>query len=329
MIREYIRLFKARGYMKRNLPFLYSWHAYVGYELDLYEAFKKPKTVDEVSKDLTLNEDLLVRWVEVGGVIGYLKQRSKQRYQTVKRFMVPSSKNNPRSTGVLLKEMMELHIPTLIKYPKLMREDQKETFDQKEHGMVVAQTSSLLEQLAVPRVMKVIKEAKPKTLVDVGCGSGGYLQKLSNKFPKVRMTGIELNEEVAEEAAKNCQEQERIKIICADVQEWTPESKVDFVMINNVLHYVSSEERVKLFKSISQWLNKKGTLSVVTPIHNSKHGGQFSSVFNSFFTAFENLYPLPSEKDLQELARSSGMKVERMKPIIKEGGWYQITLTKK
>ncbi|WP_417897183.1 class I SAM-dependent methyltransferase [Bacillus haimaensis] len=328
MISEYVRLFKARGYMKRNLPFLYSWHAYVGYELDLYEAFKKPKTITEVAQEFSLKEDLLVRWVEVGGVIGYLKQRSKQRYQTVKRFMVPSSKNNPRSTGVLLKEMMELHIPTLIKYPKMMQEDQKESFNQDKHGMVVAQTSSLLEQLAVPRVMKVMKKANPKRVVDVGCGSGGYLLKLSKKFPKAEMLGIELNEDVAKEAKRNCMEQEQIEILCNDVQEWSPESKVDFVMLNNILHYISPKDRTTLFKNIDEWLNRKGTLSIVTPIHNSKHGGQFSSVFNSFFTAFDNLYPLPSEDDLEELARQAGLKVEKMKPVIKEGGWYQITLTK-
>lgn len=99
----------------------------MGYELDLYEAFKKPKTVTEVAKEKELQEELLKRWVEVGGVIGYLKEKSKQRYQTVKKFMVPSSKQNPRSTGILLKEMMELHIPTLIKYPKMMTTDKKKS----------------------------------------------------------------------------------------------------------------------------------------------------------------------------------------------------------
>ncbi|WP_078381339.1 class I SAM-dependent methyltransferase [Sutcliffiella halmapala] len=328
MIKEYIRLIKARGYMKRNIPFLYSWHAYVGYELDLYEAFKKPKTINEVATENALKEDLLVRWVEVGGVIGYIKQRSKQRHQTVNRFMVPSSKNNPRSTGVLLKEMMELHIPTLINYPKLMKSTEKENFNQKEHGMVIAQTSSLLEQLAIPRVMKVVKQAKPKTLVDVGCGNGGYLLKLSQKFPKANMIGIELNEEVAEEAQNKCEQQKQINIICENVLEWKPDSKVDFVMLNNMLHYLSPKEREKLFRNIGKWLNKKGTLSIVTPLHNSKHGGPFSSVFNSFFTAFENLYALPSETDLEELAKAAGLKIKKMKPVIKEGGWYQFTLSK-
>jgi cyclopropane fatty-acyl-phospholipid synthase-like methyltransferase len=137
-----------------------------------------------------------------------------------------------------------------------------------------------------------------------------------------------LNEEVAEEAKRNCREQEQIEILCKDVQEWRPESKVDFVMLNNILHYISPKKRITLFKNINEWLNRKGTLSIVTPIHNSKHGGQFSSVFNSFFTAFDNLYPLPSSGDLEELARQAGLKVEKMKPVIKEGGWYQITLTK-
>ncbi|CAG9620506.1 class I SAM-dependent methyltransferase [Sutcliffiella rhizosphaerae] len=329
MIGEYIRLFKARGYMKRNLPFLYSWHAYVGYELDLYEAFKKPRTIIEVANDKSLQEDLLKRWVEVGGVIGYLRKKSKERYQTVKKFMVPASKYNPRSTGVLLKEMMELHIPTLIKYPKIMKSEEKEVFDQQEHGMVVAQTSSLLEQLAIPRVMKVMKKANPQTVVDVGCGSGGYLLRLSRKFPKIKMLGIELNKDVAKEAGEKCREQKQIDIVCEDVHEWSPKEKVDFVMLNNILHYISPHDRLKLFRKVSKWIPEKGVLSVVSPIHNSKHGGQFSSVFNSFFTAFENLYPLPSESDLIELANAANLKIQKMQPVIREGGWYQVTFTKK
>jgi cyclopropane fatty-acyl-phospholipid synthase-like methyltransferase len=328
MISEYVRLFKARGYMKRNLPFLYSWHAYVGYELDLYEAFKKPKTIMEVAEKHSFKEDLLKRWVEVGEVIGYLKKKSKERYQTVKRFMLPSSKHNPKSTGVLLKEMMELHIPTLIKYPKMMQSDKKEMFNQKEHGMVVAQTSSLLEQLVIPRVIKVMKKAKPKHVLDVGCGSGGYLLKLSQKFPKAKMLGVELNEDIAGEARNKCERQEQVEIVCEDVHNWSPEEKIDFTMLNNILHYISPDDRVELFKKISEWMLPKGTLSVVSPIHNSKHGGQFSSVFNSFFTAFENLHPLPSEKDLEDLAETAGLKVEKIQSVIKEGGWYQITIKK-
>ncbi|MFY4776706.1 hypothetical protein [Metabacillus sp. RGM 3146] len=129
IISDYVRVLKAREWMKRNMPFLYCWHAYVGYELDLYEAFKKPKTIKEAAMELSLKEDLLERWVDVGITIHYLKKASKERFKTAKSFMLPSSKKDPRSTGVLLKEMMELHIPTLLSFPDIMQTKVKQTFD--------------------------------------------------------------------------------------------------------------------------------------------------------------------------------------------------------
>ncbi|MBM7704622.1 class I SAM-dependent methyltransferase [Metabacillus iocasae] len=326
MINEYLRVFKARGWMKRNMPFLYSWHAYVGYELDLYESFKKPITIEEVAYKKSLREDLLQRWVEVGISIKYMKALSKGRFKTVRSFMLPSSKSNPRSTGVILKEMMELHIPTLLSYPDIMKKSQKQTFDHDEHGETVAQTSSLLEQLALPTLSRMIKKQNIQSLIDVGCGHGGYLQRLAGEFPDVQMIGIELNDDVAKEAINRCKDFNNIEIKCQDGNTWTPDEKVDLVLVNNLLHYISLNDRQSLFHQLSSWLHDKGVISVITPIQNPKHGKQFSSVFNSFFTAFDNLYPVPTEKEINQLAARAGLTVKEFRPLVKEGGWYRIMM---
>lgn len=328
IISEYVRVLKARGWMKRNMPFLYSWHAYVGYELDLYEAFRKPKTVEEAAKELSLKEDLLERWVDVGLAIHYLKRTSKEQFKTARSFMLPSSKKDPRSTGVLLKEMMELHIPTLLSYPKLMQTKSKvkQTFDHQQHGPVVAETSALLEQVAYPKIAGLIKKNNMKKIIDAGCGHGGYLRRLSDVFPDLQMTGIELNDQVAKEAGSRCTSCSNIKVECADALSYQPQEKADCVMINNLLHYLSPETRIALFRQMALWLTEEGMISVITPIQHSRHGKQFSSVFNSFFAAFENLYPVPDEEELKIIADSAGMTITDFRPVVKEGGWYFLTM---
>lgn len=328
MIKEYIRVLKARGWMKRNMSFLYSWHAYVGYELDLYDAFRKPATIEEVASARSLKEDMLKRWIEVGMAIRYIKQTSKGHFKTIKSFMLPSSKKNPRSTGVILKEMMELHIPTLLSYPDMMKTKEKKVFDHQIHGPLVAQTSSLLEQLALPALSRFIKKHNVQSIVDVGCGHAGYLQRLSQEYPDIRMTGIELNKVVAKEAAHRCKSHANITIQCQDAKSWKPNGQADLIMVNNLLHYISPEERQPLFQQLKGWLGEKGSISVMTPIHNSKHGKQFSSVFNSFFSAFDNLYPVPTEKDLYDIAADTGLNIKEFKPVVKEGGWYRIIMQK-
>lgn len=328
MITEYIRIIKARGWMKRNIPFLYSWHAYIGYELNLYTAFKKPKTVSQVAEQYSLQEDLLQRWIDVGVAISYMKKGSKGRFQTIKKMMLPAPKKNTRSTGAILKEMMELHIPTLLSYPSMMKTNKKHVFNEELHGTVVAQTSSMLEQIALRKISKLVKKNKIQEIVDVGCGHGGYLQRLADRYPKINMHGLEVNEEVALEAQARSDSLDKVNIECRNVFDWIPDKKTDLVLVHNLLHYLSMEERQKLFKHIGKWLSEGGIISIITPIKNWKHGKQFSSIFNSFFSAYENLYPLPTKTEIKKIAGNADLGVTSFSPLVKEAGWYLITLEK-
>lgn len=329
MIDEYARLLKARNWMKKNTSFLYSWHAYVGYELDLFEKFKKPSPVQQVADEYGYQAELLSQWVEVGLAVKHLKPASGGRVRTARKFRIPDSKSNPRSTGVILKEMMELHIPTLLTYPKLMESNEKNMFDNDVHGQTVAQTSSLLEQLAFPKFQKLMRKHKFTSVLDIGCGHAGYLSRLARQYPKVRMMGIELNGEVAKAARQRCSSQDNIRIEQADLTEYKPDKPADFIMMNNLLHYIAPEERSGTLRQVAQWLTKKGKIAIMTPIGGDEKGAQFSSAFNSFFTAFKNLYPVPSEADMKKIARSAGLKIGSFKPIIKEGGWYLVTLERR
>ncbi|MGF2615055.1 class I SAM-dependent methyltransferase [Rossellomorea vietnamensis] len=322
MIREYIRVWRARGWMKQNMPFLRSWHAYVGYELDLFKSFNKPASIKKVAAERELEYDLLKQWVEVGIILKHFKRMSAEKVKTIKKWKLPKSKSNRFSSGIILKEMMELHIPSLLAYPELLRNQSKQHFDSTVHGPTVAKTSSLLEQLAYPKIEKVMKKYKVDSIIDVGCGEAGYLRKLSKKFPDKKMVGVEVNEEVADNARNAVKEHGNIEILNKDINEYQPESKYKLVMANNLLHYIEPGDRTGFFQNAAQWIKKNGVLSIITPIQKPKHGKEFSSAFNSFFMTFDNLYPVPTEKDLKSFAKESGLKMVSIDPIIKEGGWY-------
>ncbi|KZZ82576.1 class I SAM-dependent methyltransferase [Bacillus sp. SJS] len=328
MLNEYVRVLKAKGWMKKNLPFLYTWHAYVGYELDLYESFRKPKTITEVAQANSLKKDLLERWMDVGLSIRYMKKASKGRFRTSRSFMLPSGKKNPQSTGVILKEMMELHIPALLSYPAIMTTENKQTFNHEQHGEVVAQTSSILEQVAYPVIHQLVKKTKAKSVLDAGCGHAGYLKRLAKDFPDLLLTGIELNEGVAKEARSKCREYPELRIECRDAFEWESPESWDLVLINNLLHYVPQERRGELLKKAGAWLAKGGGIAIITPMRHAKHGKQFSSVFNSFFSAFENLHPIPTEKEMEAVAAEAGLEISSIRPVVKEGGWFAVYLEK-
>ncbi|WP_243740044.1 class I SAM-dependent methyltransferase [Aureibacillus halotolerans] len=310
------------------MPILTTWHAYVGYELDLFTTFKKPISLQTAADQRNLSQDLLARWVDVGLAVGHLKE--KQQLIQVKNYnKMPVKKTKTNMSGILLKEMMELHIPTLLSYPELMRQKSKQEFNADKHGEIVAETSSLLEGLALKKLYKVVKKRNSQSVLDIGCGHGGYLSKLAEKFPELSLTGIDINETVIEEA-KHRNANQNIRFMNENVMSMPQtEERFDIVMMNNVFHYIAPSQRQKLFEKAAQLLSPNGQLFIVTPIKNPKHGKPFSSAFNSFFTAFENLYPLPSAKEIHQFSKTAHTKPVNSTSIVREGGWYVFILENK
>ncbi|WP_252313294.1 hypothetical protein [Sinobaca sp. H24] len=106
-------------------------------------------------------------------------------------------------------------------------------------------------------------------------------------------------------------------------------ARQDMVMMNNLLYYFSPGKRQDVFDHAARILAKKGTLLIMSPLHDSKHGKAFSTAFNSFMSAHENLHPLPSEKEIRAIGKLSGLKLVSVEPVLKEGGWYLLELQKK
>lgn len=318
---DVMKMFKARMYMKRNEPFLYSWHAYVGYELDLFKAFERPMAKSDVADAYGLDENLLEQWVAVGVSIGHLKEAGKGRHKISNKWKLPKPKGD-NSSGVLLKEMMELHIPTLLNYPSMMRSGDRLHFDEDEHAGTVAETSRLLEVLAMPKMSKRIRENNVRSVLDIGCGEAGYIKKLAGRFPVAQFTGIEISEEVTEKAQRLTAGDDNITIENADLWDYQADQPFDMVMMNNVLHYIDLEKREALIHELATWVNPGGILSMVTPIAGSSDDPPFANVFNSFFSSFDNLYRLPTRAELRAWGEAAGLEMLGIHTVIKEGGWY-------
>lgn len=327
MLIEYMRLWNARNWMKRNEPFLPTWHAHLGYSLDLFNHFQKGALVEEVAQANELNQDLLLRWVEVGIVLGHLKEGRNGKIKAKKQLVKYVSKESPASVGILIKEMMELHIPTMLSYKDLMQ-GKDINFFETDYGDTVAQTSALLETLAFPKISEYIKKSNARSVFDIGCGHGGYLKRLHVKFPKIELNGLEVDEVVAKKAQEDV-ESTLISIVHGDIHTYDFNKTYDVVMMNNLLYYFSKEDRFKLFQKANQCLNRKGSLIIISPLVESKHGQAFASAFNSFMSAHEKMYPVPSKSELEGYARQTKFQLKDVSPVIKEGGWYMLAFKKK
>lgn len=319
---EWSRVLHARRWMKQTESFLPLWHGYIGYKYGLFDALQGGASFAEMTLRLKqpLTKLALERWLEVGVAVRHLKKRG-WRYFPTRSLKYQLSHEDERSIGFMLQEMMELHIPALIAYPDFLESGKQKTFDGATHGQVVAQTSTLVETVAFPVVQQLLRQADVKTMLDIGCGHGGYLRKLHGLEPEWKLTGIDLEEDVIAEAREQ-DESGDIRYEVADFMEWDHEDRFDAVMMNNMLYYFSPEKRIELLERMLENLEASGVAVLVTPLAETPLGSRFASAFNAFMTLHDNLHPLPTIRELRRQMQQVGFENIRFIPFIPEGSWY-------
>jgi ubiquinone/menaquinone biosynthesis C-methylase UbiE len=332
MIAEYRKVWEARNWLKRNEPFLPTWQAYVGYRLDLFEKLSGGATVELLADQYGYNEDLLRSWADTGVVLGHLKKDGDKLIPSKKMLKFFSQKSDS-TVGELLKELFEMHMPALMNYPEMIESNQKGKFKGDDFGKTVAATSALIEKRAFGHVTAEIDIQKPNWVLDIGCGTGGYLMKLAKKMNHGTFVGVDISKDCIDEAREIAMKQnveEKVKFYYADINIWdVPNHLFDVVMMNNLLHYYSTDGRESLFSRVAELVSKKGTVIVITPLYLEKGGQRFSAAFNSFMEAHENLYPLPRKEELVRDAAAAGFKLKSVKTIVREGSWYCMSFSKK
>ncbi len=330
-MKEIKKIWRARKWMKSNEPFLYAWHAHVGYVHDLFDEFESGTTVSAVATKRDMNELLLTRWAEVGVAIGHLKNEKDGKIRSKKHMVESISKSSEHSVGILLKEMMELHIPILLSYPNLLSKDQPARYEDEDYGGTVAATSSFIERFAFPKIYQAIKTTNAQSVIDFGSGYAGYLSRIGAKLEDMKLVGIEKNRSVCLDAEANIHFplKSPLHLYPDDMMTWKWDgAPFDMAMMNNLLYYFAPEDRLKLFQKANEVTGEAGQLIIITPMHESKHGQAFSAAFNSFMSAHDNLYPLPSRDEMDDLATKTGFKLKQIKPVVKEGAWYFLRFQK-
>ncbi|WP_096201088.1 class I SAM-dependent methyltransferase [Bacillus sp. FJAT-45350] len=328
MLSEWKRLLKARKWMKKNEPFLPTWHAYIGFTMHLFEYFSRGDKPEDVAKEHGLAPLLLQRWVEVGLAIGHLKKKRAGKIKATKEMLTYFTASSPKEVGSLVKEMLELHIPTLLSCQNLLKEPEQTSYENNSYSGMVAETSTILEKLIFPKIHRLIKKNNITSVMDLGCGYGGYLQRLYRKSPNMDLIGIEADAHVAEKAKErlsNC----NVEVLKGDIRDMEVEEyQVELVLVNNLIYYFSLSDRHLLFEKMAQVIDESGYVIVTTPINKSKGRNAFSAAFNSFMSAHKNMFPLPTEKELISMAEKQGFHLRKRWSAIPEGGWYSYAFQK-
>ena len=103
-------------------------------------------------------------------------------------------------------------------------------------------------------------DADPRTIVDLGAGTGNVTRLLQARWPDTAVTGVDSS---AEMLARAAEEQPQISWEQADLSAWRPRDSVDLLYSNAALHWV--DHHATLFPALFAIVSQGGTFAVQMP----------------------------------------------------------------
>jgi SAM-dependent methyltransferase len=205
------------------------------------------------------NREGLRAWLELGVSLGELK-RTGNEYQI--KGKMSKALLNPDNDGyrALLQEIVDYHYVYVVDTPTMLRKQEWFPFDEVP-GELVARSSRVSEPFIFEAVDAAIPSQGEFQLLEVGCGSGVYIQRACTRNPQLRAVGLELQEKVAVMARRNIQAwglQDRTTIEHCDVRKYASSQKFDLVTLHQNIYYFPVQEREDLCQHLKAYLKPGG-----------------------------------------------------------------------
>jgi trans-aconitate 2-methyltransferase len=105
--------------------------------------------------------------------------------------------------------------------------------------------------------------ADPRSIVDLGCGSGNVTRLLSERWPDAQIVGVDSSLSMLRQAHTATGGDPRITFVAADLAHWQPEAPVDLVYSNAALHWLPDHAAV--FARVAAMVAPSGALAVQMP----------------------------------------------------------------
>jgi trans-aconitate 2-methyltransferase len=103
----------------------------------------------------------------------------------------------------------------------------------------------------------------PRTVVDLGCGTGNVAMILAARWPQARIIGVDNSDEMLAVAKASTASRTQHEWIHADLAEWEPKDPAAVVFSNAALHW--HDDHAALFPRIFRWVAPGGVLAVQMP----------------------------------------------------------------
>ena len=262
------------------------------------------------------NREGLMAWLELGVSLGELK-RVGNEFQIKGKTSRALLKSNNDAYKAFLQEVVNYHYVYVVDTPAMLRKHEWFPFDETP-GELVARSSRISEPFIFEVVDAVVPRQGDFQLLEVGCGSGIYIQRACKRNPELRAVGLELQEKVADAARKNMKAwglENRATIEYSDVRNYSSSQKFDLVTLHQNIYYFSVPERENLFRQLNDHLKPGGQVLLTTACQG---GGPSVQGLNIWVATTTGYGPLPDPDQLCQQLKAAGfaeVKTKRLVPF--------------
>jgi len=182
--------------------------------------------------------------------------------------------------------------------------------DLEQIGDLIARFSKVGEPFIKDFIKAAVSGKEPLRILDVGCGSGIYLQTTYNANQNAMGVGLDVDEAVVRQARDNLAAwglTDRFNIIRGDIRHSPAEiiGPFDFITLYNILYYFQEEDRKGLLYKLRGMLSPQGVLAVVMNFR-SRGKDVGAANLNMVNCSLKGLTPLPDLNEITTLLKQCG-----------------------
>jgi 2-polyprenyl-3-methyl-5-hydroxy-6-metoxy-1,4-benzoquinol methylase len=307
--------------------FLRMHFIYAAIESGLFEALSNPSSREDLIQKLNVKRpEILDALLDVGLSIKELTYKNGSYSITGKR-----SKAITGNEGDMLSAMIQANITY---YSSAYRSAADRMHgaalgnDIEKIGGLVARFSKISEPFIKDFIKDIVIGKDFVRVLDVGCGSGIFLQSIFNANHTATGIGMDMDEAVVEQARQNMEKwglNDKFRIISGNIRvpPDSLEGPFDLITLFNILYYFPSEERLELLRRLRSMLAPHGTIAIAMTLR-SRGNDLAAANLNMVNVSLKGLTALPDLDEITMLLKDSRFDKIKSQRLILASTFYGI-----
>jgi 2-polyprenyl-3-methyl-5-hydroxy-6-metoxy-1,4-benzoquinol methylase len=307
--------------------FLRMHFIYAAIESGLLEALGKPSSREDLIQKLNVTRpEILDALLDVGLSIKELAYKNGSYSITGKRSKAITGKE-----GDMLAAMIQANITYYSSVYRNAADRMRGATlgnDLEKIGDLVARFSKIAEPFIKHFIKDIVTGKDSMRILDVGCGSGIFLQTIFKANHAAGGIGIDMDEVVVNQAKKNMEKwglNDNFRIIEGDIRV-SPDSlegPFDLITLFNILYYFPSKERIDLLRRLRSMLAPHGTVAIAMNLQ-SRGSDLTAANLNMVNVSLKGLTSLPDLAEIIIQLKDSGFEKIKTQKLIPASTFYGI-----